>query len=372
MIGPVSVPERAFGRRAAAVLALLGALLATLLGVPAPSAEAAGPVPGMVAKPIGRAHLESYEYFNILQVVDASNRIIRTIKIAGNPGVSKPASCVTAGGIRVNWDVTLTWKLNYFTRMCAGRGVGTHDIPINRYDGRRSMNAADLGKRPGYGAPLSHGCLRMLEADAKYIYDNYASGTTVYFITTPWRTIAPRPPSAPSSVAARAGDRQATVSWRASVASDSAVSQYVVTVSPGGRQIAVLPSATSAVVTGLVNGTAYTFQVSARSAAGSSPASAWSQPVVPFGLPGPPGAIETSVLPADALLVRWGAAAPNGAVVSAYVVTVGGRSVRVAPVPGLVTLRGLPTDVVLRVTVAAVNAAGTGSPVATDVGPLLP
>lgn len=359
---------RSTSRRGAVVGAVLAALLAALLAAaPARPAQAAGPVPGTVAKPIGRAHLESFEYFNILQVVDASNRIIRTIPIAGNPGVSKPDMCLTQERIRVNWDVSLTWKLNYFTRMCPGRGIGTHDIPINRYDGRRSMDAADLGKRPGYGAPLSHGCLRMREADAKYVYDNFAGGYPVYFIRTPWRSLAPRPPSAPSGVVARPGDRSATVSWARSAVTDAAVTAYVVTLSPGGKQVSVAPSATSTVVTGLANGTAYAFRVHATSAAGASPPSAWSAAVVPFGRPGAPGVPTTEVLPPDGLLVRWTPATPNGAVVSEYVVTVGTRTARVAPAPGVLLLRDLPTDVPLRVTVTAVNAAGAGPAVAVDL-----
>lgn len=359
---------RSLSRRGAVLGAVLTALLAALLtAAPARPAEAAGPVPGTVAKPIGRVHLESFEYFNILQVVDAANRIIRTIPVAGNPGISKPEMCLTQERIRVNWDVTLTWQLNYFTRMCPGRGIGTHDIPINRYDGRRSMDAADLGKRPGYGAPLSHGCLRMREADAKYVYDNFSGGYPVYFITTPWRAIAPRPPSAPTGVAARPGDRQATVSWRHSAVTDAAVSSYVVTISPGGRQFTVAPSATSLAVTGLVNGTAYSFRVHATSAAGASPPSAWSTAVVPFGRPGAPGQPTTEVLPPDGLLVRWTPAAANGAGVSGYVVTVGDRTERVAPTPGVLLVRDLPTDVPLRVTVAAVNAAGSGPAVTVDL-----
>ena len=39
---------------------------------------------------------------NLLQVVDASNRIVRTIKVAGNPTISKPDVCYATGRIRVN------------------------------------------------------------------------------------------------------------------------------------------------------------------------------------------------------------------------------------------------------------------------------
>ncbi|HEY5184770.1 MAG TPA: hypothetical protein VIM19_07695 [Actinomycetes bacterium] len=76
----------------------------------------------------------------------------------------------------MSWDCTLVGRLNDFTRLCPGRGIGTHDIPINRYSGRRSMNVADLVQRPGVGSPISHGCLRMREADAQPIDDHFSRG----------------------------------------------------------------------------------------------------------------------------------------------------------------------------------------------------
>jgi hypothetical protein len=142
--------------------------------------------PGTVARPVGRVHLEVFEWFNVLQVVDTSEHIVRTIRISGNPEVPKPDECTTQGRIRLNWDYTYQWQLNYFTRLCAGRGIGTHAIPVDGRTGAESMDATDLGRPPGHGAPLSHGCLRMSTADAEYVYDNFADGVPVYFVRTPW------------------------------------------------------------------------------------------------------------------------------------------------------------------------------------------
>lgn len=107
--------------------------------------------------------------------------LVRNVPVAGNPYLSPrlPSTCTIAQKLRVNWDKTEVWRLDYFTRLCAGRGVGTHAIPINRYDGRQSMNAADLGKTPGVGSPLSHGCARMRLKDAKWIFNHVPIGTKV-------------------------------------------------------------------------------------------------------------------------------------------------------------------------------------------------
>ncbi len=108
-------------------------------------------------------------------------KLVRDVPVAGNPYLSPhlPSTCYVNQKIRTNWDKTNEWRLDYFTRLCAGRGVGTHAIPVNRFSGRLSMNPADLGKTPGIGSPVSHGCARMRERDARWIYENVPIGTKV-------------------------------------------------------------------------------------------------------------------------------------------------------------------------------------------------
>ena len=79
-------------------------------------------------------------------------------------------------------------------------------------------------------------------------------------------------PDAPTGVTAVAGDRSATVTWTAPADNGSPVTRYTVSSSPAGAWTSVT-GATSAVMTGLVNGIDYTFTVRASNAVGTGPAS---------------------------------------------------------------------------------------------------
>src|SRR5207249_3454467 len=78
-------------------------------------------------------------------------------------------------------------------------------------------------------------------------------------------------PGAPTDVEAVAGDSKATVTWTApTVTGGSPILSYTVTASPGGAT-ATTPNGTTttATVTGLTNGTAYTFTVTATNLVGT-------------------------------------------------------------------------------------------------------
>ena len=91
-------------------------------------------------------------------------------------------------------------------------------------------------------------------------------------------------PAAPTAVIATAGSAQATVSWTAPTdTGGSPITGYTVTGDPGGS-CSVAGDITDCTITGLTNGTEYTFSVIATNAQGNSPPSAPSNTVVPSEL----------------------------------------------------------------------------------------
>jgi hypothetical protein len=113
--------------------------------------------------------------------------------------------------------------------------------------------------------------------------------------TTPPTVTAP---GAPTGVTAIPGNGQAVVSWTPSTSGGAATS-YKVTASPGGATVTT--TGTTATLTGLTNGTSYTFKVAATNSAGTA-VSAASAPVTP-------SAASPAVDPAPAVVVPVGAPA---------------------------------------------------------------
>ena len=116
--------------------------------------------------------------------------------------------------------------------------------------------------------------------------------STASYTSQPSNAVTPSAkPDAPTNVNASAGDRKAFVSWTAPAsATTSPVDSYTVTADPGGQHAVTFsqngqPPPTTAVVSGLKNGTSYTFTVTAHNGSGTSNSSAPSNAVTPKGDP---------------------------------------------------------------------------------------
>jgi hypothetical protein len=175
-------------------------------------------------------------------------------------------------------------------------------------------------------------------------------------------------PSAPTALSITGGALKATLKWKAPTATNGAgVTSYVVTVLAGGvvKKTVTYPSPLlTETVTGLVNGTVYTFKVAAGNVAGTGAATAASA-VVKIGAPLAPTAV-TATAGHTSVTLHWTAPANNGtAAVNGYVIT---PYVSGVPKPAHAynttatteTITGLTTGTSYTFKVAAKNTIGTG------------
>ena len=180
-------------------------------------------------------------------------------------------------------------------------------------------------------------------------------------------------PGAPTGVTGTPADQQVQLSWTAP-ASDggAAISGYQIETSTAGGPWTVSTAntgtpTTSATLTGLTNGTAYQFRVSAINPAGTGPTSDPSATTTPRTTPGAPTGVTGT--PADQQVqLSWTApASDGGAAISGYQIetsTAGGPWTTAIANTGTpttsATLTGLTNGTAYQFRVSAINPAGTG------------
>ncbi len=102
----------------------------------------------------------------------------------------------------------------------------------------------------------------------------------------------------------------------------SAITSQTVTSSTGSKTCSPSPAtATTCTVTGLTNGTTYTFTVKSVNANGTSPTSAASNSIVPSTVPGAPTAAHATAGPNQAAVSFTAPASNGGSAITGYTVT---------------------------------------------------
>ena len=179
-------------------------------------------------------------------------------------------------------------------------------------------------------------------------------------------------PDAPAGVTAIAGDGQATVKWLAPANNGGSVITGYTTVSVEDNSKSCSSATTACTITGLNNGSAYTFTVTAQNKAGNSASSAPSLSVKPYFIkpaaPGKPIAAPGNGEVTVSWLQNFGAALPTGYTVTA---SPGGQSCNVS-FPGAAvatascTVSGLTNGTAYTFQVSAVNSEGHADSTASD------
>ena len=164
-----------------------------------------------------------------------------------------------------------------------------NDVALVRYntDGTLDTNfdsdgkvTTDIGSYNDYARSVA------IQSDGKIVVAGFSNnGSNDDFALV--RYLGITSPATPSAPTATIGDGQATVTWTKPADNGSTITGYTVT-SSGGQTCTTNDADTlTCVVTGLTNGTAYTFTVTATNGGGASAASVASSSVTPAPAPTP-------------------------------------------------------------------------------------
>lgn len=185
-------------------------------------------------------------------------------------------------------------------------------------------------------------------------------------------TIPAGAPAAPASVTADAGAGSLTIGWTPpAVAGDTPISGYDVAAVPTDPANGTVPvtaatdaTTVSATLSGLTNGVGYTVSVAATNSAGTGPSATTDG--TPRTVPAAVAITGVSAADSSAAVTWQPPASDGGAAVADYVVTAApsGHTVTVAADATTASIDGLADGSATTLSVAAVNAAGTG-PAAT-------
>ena len=182
-------------------------------------------------------------------------------------------------------------------------------------------------------------------------------------------------PGAPTSIGATPSDRAAEVSWSAPAADGgSPIAQYTVTSDPEGHTATADGSTLSNTVTGLTNGTSYTFSVTATNAVGTSTPSETSNSVTPAAVPDPPTNVAATAGRGEATVTWQAPASDGGNAITGYAVTSNPGDVTAtstgASLTAVVTPLSIGTTYTFTVTATNVMGASAASDPSNAIVPL--
>ncbi|MDQ6721905.1 MAG: fibronectin type III domain-containing protein [Candidatus Dormibacteraeota bacterium] len=212
--------------------------------------------------------------------------------LAGNSVPSVPSSAVTPRTVPGAPTAVSATPGN-------GSAVVTWTAPAD--NGGSPITGYSVTSSPTGGTPVISGTTATVPAltnGTPYTFTVVATnlaGNSVPSVAS--SAVTPRTvPGSPTAVAATAGNGSAVVSWTSPADNGgSPITGYTVTSSPDNKTAA--SSGMSATVSGLTNGTAYTFTVVATNVAGNSPPSAPSAAVTPQTPPGVPSKLVFTTQP---------------------------------------------------------------------------
>ena len=203
-------------------------------------------------------------------------------------------------------------------------------------------------------------------------------GDAASVTATPMAPVEPVAPSAPQSLTATAGDAQVTLTWTAPASGDTPTGYQYRRMAGGlSSDWMATSSDTTQTVTGLTNGTEYTFEVRAMNAAGTGPAaSATATPMAPAEPVAPSAPQNLAAAGGDAQVTLTWTAPASGDTPTGYQYRVTGAGVSgqwmATSSATTQTVTGLTNGTEYTFEVRAMNAAGNGPPAMVKATPMVP
>jgi hypothetical protein len=179
-------------------------------------------------------------------------------------------------------------------------------------------------------------------------------------------------PGTPVGVAGSAGNASVDLSWTAPADDGGSAVTYTATSTPGG--LTCTTTSTSCRVTGLTNGTSYTFSVTATNSVGSSASSSATSALTPVQpVPNAPTGLA-GVVGNSRVDLTWTASPENGGGTNSYTVTSTPGSFTCTTTTTSCRIAGLTNGTTYTFTVTATNIAGpsSASSPSSDLVPAVP
>ena len=285
--------------------------------------------------------------------------------------IGAPAAPAAPSVTRGDSKVTVTWVAP------ANGGSAITGYTVSTYAGGTLVAGKTCSPTPATGLTcdvtgLTNGTAYTFKVKATNAINSSADSVASVEVT-PATT-----PSAPAAPSVTRGNAKVTVTWVAPANNGSAITGYTVSTYAGGTLVAgktCSPTPATGLtcdVTGLTNGTAYTFKVKATNAVNPGPDSPASTAVTPATTPNAPAA-PTTVRGDAQVTVNWVAPANGGSVITGYTVTtyaagvvVAGRTCSTASATTVTcNITGLTNGTAYTFTVTATNALGSAESVAS-------